>query len=416
MAAVARMQSAPPSSHFAALLRRSKFASFDPRIGQVYTSFDGDAHRGNWGLKRPLAIRRRTAHITIRSIDSREQQTVWKPADNEARWIKMWDEVGIYPATSTGPWATKLGPTVDTNPVFDTEFARASEGREAWRKKGASNVWGPQSSALPNVESMSDREFEAYLKRLRKMRPAFKEYLKEVAQVKPDIPFTSLWTRSMNPGVLHQRFLSRQVHEFYNSPDSLVIEQQPDKAAGLSYTRTSQLQSFLYTKPRKGRYLGSSSAGKDLFVGYAGMNTHLSSTFKRKDVDAVDWNSLEEFGSPNENHVAKMRFIKAELAKAPGVVGTKPQGLEGMRLDTHAMDVDSDMHLRSNPHRPGSREYVAYMESLTGSQTGNVLHQNVAATVRKANKSANVEGRVLDTLSRMIRNNPQRSSNSRLNK
>src|ERR1700722_3029272 len=82
-----------PPSAFAVLLRQSKFASFDPAIAQVYQTHGGDAFRGNWGLKRPLALRRRTAMITVSSVDSRYQQTEWESGEGKARLVKKLEEL-----------------------------------------------------------------------------------------------------------------------------------------------------------------------------------------------------------------------------------------------------------------------------------------------------------------------------------
>ena len=46
---------------FPELLRRSRFASFDPTIRQSYGTPPSRLHRGNWGLKRPIAQSKRSA-------------------------------------------------------------------------------------------------------------------------------------------------------------------------------------------------------------------------------------------------------------------------------------------------------------------------------------------------------------------
>ena len=147
-------------SQFAALLRRSKFASYDPHIGQVYTAFDGHAARGNFGLKRPLALRRRNAHITVQAVDSHEQQTVWKSAEQANRWIRMWDEVGVKPKVGQQTkWEQKLGALgAEVSLLTDSEFthqetagAQKEEGVEAELAEEEEEILVRRSHAVPNL-------------------------------------------------------------------------------------------------------------------------------------------------------------------------------------------------------------------------------------------------------------------------
>lgn len=221
-----------PSSQFAALLRRSKFASYDPSIGQVYSSFDGHLHRGNFGLKRPLPIRGRQAHVTVRSVDSREEQTEWKGAENEAQFMKMWDDAGITPALKAdGPWATKIGANAEVAWNMDSEFAPANGVAEN-QSATSRAAHGPTSSAVPNIHAMSDKEFAAYLDKLRQMRPDFASYLKELAARKAEhrgtharSEFSSFWEYSEKPSKDYRTFLGSQAYKTYNSPESRAIEQ-----------------------------------------------------------------------------------------------------------------------------------------------------------------------------------------------
>ena len=263
------MAAASPISPFAAILRRSKFASYDPAIGQVYTSYGGHLHRGNWGLKRPLPLRRRDAHITVKAVDSKEEQTEWKPADAEARFAKMWDVVGITPEVSeAGRWHMKLGQTGQVVWKMDTEFASSEDNTSVGSQSTVHPIYGPNSSAFPNIEAMSDREFKRYLDKLRKARPEFAEYLKLVSarrsreaarssgkndlDAPTDSEFTSFWESSFETQTSlrsssqdFKMFLGSRAHAAYNSPDSRVIEQQPQTYAGLTYAKSSPLQPLL---------------------------------------------------------------------------------------------------------------------------------------------------------------------------
>jgi len=100
----------PPASPFALLLRRSRFASYDPAIRQTYSAPPASAHRGQWGLKRPIALRRRNAFISLTNFETRAQQTEWNNAESQVRFIRRFEEMGTLPVAVVGtPWYKALG-------------------------------------------------------------------------------------------------------------------------------------------------------------------------------------------------------------------------------------------------------------------------------------------------------------------
>ncbi|KAK7693912.1 hypothetical protein QCA50_003486 [Cerrena zonata] len=297
------MSVTPPASPFAALLRRSKFAQYDPHIGQVYATYGGDANRGHWGLKRPLALRKRHAHITVKSVDSPEQQTEWKHAEQQSRWIKMYDEVGLPPkARPEKSWYHKLGSDADWRWTVDSEFAtrdtttppsgkleershgvRLPEGVDPVRAKEAiENGIFADKMPTPNINAMSEKEFETYLKKLRKLRPQFREYLK---------------TRDAAQATKGQC----ADYKKYTDRNSRVIEEQPHKFAGLAYSHHNELQSRFYAPPRPGRMLIKSSAtmrnsnSEDMKVSFAGMAADLPNAL-RADKGPLNWRKLAATG------------------------------------------------------------------------------------------------------------------------
>ncbi|KAI1788411.1 mitochondrial ribosomal protein subunit-domain-containing protein [Ganoderma leucocontextum] len=352
----------PPPSQFAALLRRSKFASFDPHIGQVYTTFDGHAARGNFGLKRPLALRRRNAFITVRAVDSREQQTVWKSAEPQGRWIRMWDEVGVRPKLERdGVWHEKLG-ALDAEVHFltDSEFTRTEEPVPAPKATDKSmelaeeeeGMWQPKrSNAVPNLDAMSETEFERYLVRLRSLRPAFRKFLQGKYKTS-HLEAGSLFQRSLRGGDDFREFLESHAYEEYHKPRPRFIEQQPHRYAGLSYTHTPDVQTLNTVKPHIGRILGDpvSDRDKHYVAASAGMTSRLSTGAKGEEIQQV----------------TTIRFTAAGLSAAPEVVGARPDGLEGVHVGTRVrVDSPAVAYKRQdgNPHPPGTREYVGSVET-----------------------------------------------------
>lgn len=352
----------PPPSRFAALLRRSKFASFDPSIGQVYTTYDGHAARGNFGLKRPLALRRRNAHIIVQAVDSREQQTVWRSAESENRWIRMWDEIGVTPRVGiTTPWAERLGSVsqeVDfaTDSEFSTKDEQAvskvmEEHAEVERKEGK-EVDEPRSQALVNLEAMSDKEFERYLAYLRTLRPAFLEYLAKKRKI--NLANQSLFRLARNAGDDFKDFLAIHAYKDYHQPRPRHIEQQPHRFAGLSYSHASAVQTQFTTKPHPGRVLIDALQGREQYwvAETAGMVSKLSKGARGQDVDRVTTFRL--------NPGVRLRSV-------PQTVGPRPEGIEavGLNADVRVADTPGVAHKRSNPYAPGSREYVGQVAVST---------------------------------------------------
>ncbi|KAI0807821.1 mitochondrial ribosomal protein subunit-domain-containing protein [Fomes fomentarius] len=345
----------PPPSQFAVLLRRSKFASYDPRIGQVYTAFDGHAARGNFGLKRPLALRRRNAHITVQAVDSREQQTVWRSAESENRWIRMWEEIGVKPTLRTRSWGARVGMlSTEVQFVVDSEFAPGTHGLTLVKKEQEQEQEAketetevevsedtPRTHAIPNLDAMSHKEFQRYLVWLRELRPAFLKYVTQKHGTTAAGGKTLL-RYSVNPGDDFREFLSKRAFVEYHTPRPRYIEQQPHRFGGLSYTHTPNVQLQYTTKPHIGRKLAEEQGrGKLTQVVCAGNVSQLSNGDNSGDTELV----------------STFRVNSAYLSKVPATVGPRPQGLDGVRV-TVALRSDSP-DWKSNVYAPGSKEYVA---------------------------------------------------------
>ncbi|OBZ65674.1 hypothetical protein A0H81_14287 [Grifola frondosa] len=351
----------PPPSNFAALLRRSKFASYDPSISQVYTTYGGDAHRGNFGLKRPLPLRRRNAHVVVGSVDSKEQQTEWRSAEPQNRWIRMWNEVGGTPRIQPrGSWSEKLGHHGDIDWKVDSEFSKGTSASLPYDAEVRGAVEGI-STAVPNIHAMSDKEFGRYLEKLRKMRPVFREFMEKQCNDKPALGEPNLWEQSNSPGDRFKTFLSTQAYTDYNAPGARQIEQQPHRYAGLTYSKTPRLQTYFTTKSQQGRVLEELDmrGRKDYIVGFAGMTPVLSNGAKGS-IDPANLTSALA-GWSADQEIPRFRFMHAVLNVAPTTVGSKPGGLEGVELRTFVCADDVEDVKRANPHTPGSREYVGHI-------------------------------------------------------
>jgi hypothetical protein len=354
-------------SPFATLLKRSKFSSFDPLIAQVYTTHGGDAYRGNWGFKRPLPIRRRGAYITVKAVDSLEQQTEWNSAEPQAMWMKNWNELQLNPTLG----GHRRASSEDSGDIVDSEYAPMRMDPKFWRL-----------STVPNIRAMSNSEFKKYVEHIRRKRGLFfehqtmkakalkkqkemKKWADEVAskETKADLSKDSFTSRGSFkekkafPAKLPtlDDFAMWESEGIRDNPRSRSLESVPHRSAGLHYSHFSALQTYLSTKDHKGRLLEEMKGdkGKPLYyvASYAGMGTLVQQ--KNSGVGKV-----MTWGDANKTGAVRLRPESVSLEKAPEVV-YKRQGLKAAKLTMTAFVNDAQSHSQSNNHRPGSLGYIA---------------------------------------------------------
>jgi hypothetical protein len=379
--AAATAKGFPSPSPFATLLRRSKFASYDPKIGQIYTTFGGDSHRGNYGLKRPLALRTREPFITVASVDSLQQQTEWSYAEKEARWIRKVAEVSRAPEVIYGGdlWK-KSGPDGRFQWKVDSDFALgATDADAALEAKKESQAHS--NGSTPNIDAMTPKQFKRYLEKLRTLRPAFREFLegeranntqKERSVGRPawknKIRSSSLLEQSRYETDLHMTFLSKHMAQTINGPESRVLEQDVHPNGALAYTHLTDLEHYFWRKPLPGRAVGKN---RNLVVSLAGVNASLPQS-KSEGIQPIEWKTLVERGADTGRGISKFRVSQTEVLKPPQVVGHKPEGMADMDvrmwLSSHSL---LDM-ARANPNLPWTRECVSQLSDapITGSRPG----------------------------------------------
>lgn len=401
IAASAAVVHPPSPSPFAYLLRRSKFASYDPSIGQVYTTYDGNAYRGNWGFKRPLALRKRDKFISVEAVDSPEQQTEWSPRESEARFIKRWEEVATEPRVREA-WDSHCH---SSRPVHKAELAKVDQNgnivNPAVHRQPHKSPNKHYVAPGPLVSSMPTRVFNRYLDKLRRQRPEFLEYLSQEAQgsTQAETPrhlvAPSAYEQSAlgSAEMVRRRFLQKQSHTIYEGPDSRAIEQRPHRNGGLSYDHTSQLTHFFITTDQPGRLL-------------------------EKNVKDRRWNPQASFAGMAVNvrppiyhseGEAKLRIVETVLKQAPSVVSAQPQGLDDAIIDTSVVDVTSLPMTRANPFPPGSRAYIAHAQTIV--QVNG--KRSLSAVKPKAQLEADMESKevskeLLDTLRSIMREFPSK--------
>jgi hypothetical protein len=359
----------PSSSQFGALLRRSKFASFDPQIAQTYTSHGGYAHRGQFGFKRalPLRARRSNPAVIVEAVDTAEHQTEWKDGVNEAKWIRKWEEMDARVSEEeASPFQIRLG--AQPKWEIDSEFY----------PKPKANV-EQNRFLVKNLAAMTPKEFGKYLKFIRTQRPRFLRFLQKRRLVdrhsssSPDSHFTLLRAAQTITEQDFLRFLAEIEAENIKSPSSTTIAGQLHPNGGLSYSETPLLQSRLINPPLPGRILANDD-GKEplkdphLLVGVGGVIAE----FNPPSTSSGPFRPFarEPKSGPGKKEERRgagiFQIWHAGLRAAPSVVrtGGVAAGVDGVQMAVKVIEVENKADMGGNPHVPGTQEYSGHHQSI----------------------------------------------------
>ncbi|GAA5980844.1 hypothetical protein JCM5350_003728 [Sporobolomyces pararoseus] len=255
------MAASSSSSSYSALLRRSKLASYNPQIDQVYTTTSPHLARQNFGLKRPLpaATTKTSPFVRISQLDSREGRTVFRKATRETSYVKRWSEVGVglqseaFSNLGGKKWET---PQVQSRFVDESLAAATSKGGSIKQPGDAGEV----PTRTPNFLAMNQNEFESYLDQLEGRREEFRQFVaEEQAKLSPNVSvedFDLYAHAQSNPNDLVrlvERFL--RLHSSSSSSSTPLPQIHPTLA--LQYATPTPLESAL-APPIPGRLLGPS--------------------------------------------------------------------------------------------------------------------------------------------------------------
>lgn len=330
------------ASPFAQLFKQSKFASFDRHIGQVYTTHGGDAHRGDWGFKRPLSVRRRGAYITVKNVDTTEYQTEWSSAESQAFWMKNWDELQIAPQLPD--YGTLQSTEQTRDHIQESDYLPNQQDPSIWRRP-----------YVPNLESMTRDEFKKYLAQIRVHRNKFYK-VTQANQASRGRAASSFYQLSNSyPTSWDDHYAHHLSNERRTNPRCREMEHLPHRNGGLSFANYTPLQTFLMTKERKGR-LAEEYIGKDnkmlFYVASFGGMAGIVQKHNAGVAQPMVWNDPQRTGE------TMLRLQTAVVHRQPIVVGRVRQGLKATKMDVELKVWDGQSHSRSNPHPPGSRQYI----------------------------------------------------------
>ncbi|BGP06263.1 hypothetical protein JCM10049v2_002084 [Rhodotorula toruloides] len=158
--ASATTSSTSSAGAYSALLRRSKLATFNPRIDQVYTAPSSSrAHANNYGLKRPLPPKstRTAPFVRVLELDSSDGRTGFRKATRETKFTRQWAEVGVgIQATVLGDRAGSGGTVGNRRlwfrPEVQTRFMPPGFAGGI-QQPGQENVPGREFAVEPGVDS-----------------------------------------------------------------------------------------------------------------------------------------------------------------------------------------------------------------------------------------------------------------------
>ena len=363
-------------SQFAQLLKRSKFASFDPSIAQIYTSHGGYAHRGDFGFKRPFpaTARRSVPYVVVKDVDDSMMQTEWNVAENQGRWMKRITETGAgAKAEIKSPWneSGQVATRWDMYSTFDKSGAHTD----------------PKSLPRPmneNWSSMTKPQFDAYLNRMRHLRPEFKEFLHEKwllaskSQTPTSAPIIPLFNAdgeadlplaSTDRSAHHREYLQSRKRSEESELSDRRITPFPHTNAGLSYTYENSLQTALLNPPSPARMVDIKTTERERHYTREPPTIALGGTLATSARPGVaEWeteNSLKlaevARGAPVSRGEIQAHVEYLSVISPPNVVGVH-NGLGGTQVKMKAAQYwvgpEANQSANFNPHPVGSQAYV----------------------------------------------------------
>ncbi|RSH76862.1 uncharacterized protein EHS24_005263 [Apiotrichum porosum] len=145
---------------FPQLLKRSAFAAHDPVITRVYASNPRSINAYNdWGLKFPVHRAKGSRFLKVRQLDAGPGvDAPWESAEKEARFMDTWGDGSV-------PWKAPIANRMPQRAGLSLHSGINSQFYEQDHSHTTQHI--------PNVEAMSEAEFETYLKHVREHRKEF---------------------------------------------------------------------------------------------------------------------------------------------------------------------------------------------------------------------------------------------------
>ncbi|EJU00735.1 hypothetical protein DACRYDRAFT_23088 [Dacryopinax primogenitus] len=446
-------------SGFASLLRRSKFASYDPAIGQVYTAPHAHRVRGTFGFKRQLPHGPKglkLQYVNMNAPDTAWNVMFWSSGERGARWMNTMDELRppFLPAndgidsTRDGwnTWMDQTRPKDRQTWYDDTEFTKALKAGHSQGRGSKALDLDPLDGVLPtrkqdnevfpstNWHRLGRKEMRKFLQDVRGLSEDFKAWIvqkhregslnlldenmkadrasknSKAVLLDNDVVFFELM-HAPNAPLLFFEFLKER-----RSPDwTEQLIPAPHPTAGLSYHRPSTLQAFLDHPPINGHILGERQTGgrgrkrdtadNSVLVGVAGHVAKLEEFEQGSRAKA-----MQKLSDDPELGRGQFRIWNTVLITPPETSASKRGSLKwedirGSRVSIELREMIPGVDALENKSLPGSPKYVS--ESLSDLRVRGMTGQLRPATNKeKITSSFSLKepsgSQLVDTLDRLL--------------
>ncbi|GJN88337.1 hypothetical protein Rhopal_001302-T1 [Rhodotorula paludigena] len=372
------------SSSYSALLRRSKLASFNPHIDQVYTTNAANLARSNFGLKRPLpaATTKTSPFVRLLDLDSREGRTAFRKATREQSYTRKWSEVGV--GLQSDAFLPRTG--ADGDRRWDRLEVQSrfvdGDGPGAIQPVAGEQPAQAAFGRMPNVFAMSERDFERFLEGLGERRDEFKAFVvaesKQAASESTGLDgefdlYAHAQRQPLELVRLAERFL-RLPTSSSASPSTTVPLVHPTLA--LQYGSPTPLESSL-APPVPGRILGPSPDA---------MRASGSLMSQGREVYASVLSQVASIHGPSASQASSTNFFPDASGERSNVPGRASFRLTAPTIDPlpyakNQAIVRSGVRAQSSEFAPATAEYEPRLLAL---RSVSLQHSTVVSPAQQA--------------------------------
>lgn len=300
------------SSSFPSLLARSKFATYDPLISRVYTAPSSSSKRGDWGFKYTLppstSARPRPRYLKLEALVGEVKGGSYRSGEKEARFIERWGDGRVgwlnaveAPKKKDGQQQFQ-GRRVTRGEMSGQPISNDLKASGFIAEDEAAAAAAQEKLQVPDIETMSESQFEAYLEQVR--------------------------ANAARKGPTAATPLSQTMAELENYESKRIVE-RPHRLGGLAYAKPAgsitREHSPLTILPGRILQENDSKANRDKRVksGGVGAKTQgfvagiggLTAETKSSSIAPIDFSR----NSPDKGS-ALFRIKQATLAQIPSVV------------------------------------------------------------------------------------------------
>lgn len=325
------------SATFPQLLRRSAFVQHDPVITRVYAS-NPTQRAGDWGLKFPVYRKTKSRNIkVVGSLDGGPGvRAQWTSAEKEMRMVQMWGD-GRVPWVKKGERNHLAGRHSLQHNYVDDELAKPA----------------PKPQGIPNIEGMTESEFNKYLDYLRSRRDELRLQIfsppESGAGMPAEVSTLPHAARKIASDTASADFQAHITAKDFSEPSSTRLHGRPHKLHGLAYSSAPAagatldpsrvhkgrvLDTVRSTRTAAGGFRGSFRGAADIntewVIGMGGM-TALGASGVTRVSDKARLSQFDFTRQRPEKGIADFKVSEAVLEGAPRVLNLNSKASGGAR-------------------------------------------------------------------------------------